>query len=308
MRRRSAVKLATLLALACSVGLAAFAANRPLSHQGLTHHGEARLTNVFHWQGDQWWFGGFSGIELSPDGSAMIALSDRATLVQASLQRQDGEISDIEITAEQRLHSSRGRLLQKKVADSEGLAITADGSLYVSFEGVSRIARHRLEQEETRVLPRAKPFRHLPVNKALEALAIDNRGRLYTLPERAFTSDGQIPVWRWNGNTWQQPFTLSKRGRFLPVGADFGPDGKFYLLERSFSFFGFRSRLRRWTLSAEGVKNEQVLLETRLGTHDNLEGVSIWRSAQGQLMATMISDDNFLSLQRTELVEYALPN
>jgi len=40
----------------------------------------------------------------------------------------------------------------------------------------------------------------------------------------------------------------------------------------------------------------------------NLQGMSIWRDATGQLIATMISGDNFLSLQRTEIVEISLPD
>ena len=65
---------------------------------------------------------------------------------------------------------------------------------------------------------------------------------------------------------------------------------------------------RRWTITADGPMNEESLLETATGTHDNLEGVAIWRDNQGRLRATMVSDDNFFALQRTELVEYALPD
>ncbi len=54
--------------------------------------------------------------------------------------------------------------------------------------------------------------------------------------------------------------------------------------------------------------DETLLLETASGTYDNLEGVSVWRDAGGRLRATMISDDNFKFFQRTEIVEYALPD
>jgi hypothetical protein len=49
-----------------------------------------------------------------------------------------------------------------------------------------------------------------------------------------------------------------------------------------------------------------VLVDTPAGTHDNLEGLSVWRGPRG-LVATMISDDNFRFFQTTEIVEYALP-
>jgi hypothetical protein len=40
--------------------------------------------------------------------------------------------------------------------------------------------------------------------------------------------------------------------------------------------------------------------------HDNLEGLSVWRDDQGVLHATMISDDNFIFVQQTQIVEYRL--
>ena len=60
--------------------------------------------------------------------------------------------------------------------------------------------------------------------------------------------------------------------------------------------------------SGHAQSDEEIVFETGTGTHDNLEGLSVWRDDQGRLRATMISDDNFLALQRTELVEYLLPD
>jgi len=101
---------------------------------------------------------------------------------------------------------------------------------------------------------------------------------------------------------------LPRIGVFRPVAADFGPDGRFYLLERRFHGpGGFSSRLRRFDLGPKGFSSGQVLLQTKAGRHDNLEGLSIWRGPDG-LRATMISDDNFLFMQVTEIVEYRLPD
>ncbi|WP_083100350.1 esterase-like activity of phytase family protein [Pseudophaeobacter leonis] len=289
---------------------AAFAANRPESGPDRSdgaRQARAQLVGSYTWRAKPDWFGGFSGIEVSDDGTKMTVLSDRATLARARIQRDGGVISGIELQSAQRLRSSKGRYLIGRIMDSEGLAMAPDGSLYISFEGVSRVVHHRRDDSRARVLPRPKGFRTLPLNKALEALAIDARGRLYTLPENAPNAKGEIPVWRWDGARWSQPFALPRRGGFLPVGADFGPDGRFYLLERNFVFIGFRSRLRRWDITDQGAQNEVTLLETGTGLHDNLEGVSVWRDHAGDLRATMISDDNFKSLQRTELVEYTLP-
>jgi hypothetical protein len=294
------------------VAAAAIAANRPAVSQSARLADKAQLIGAYTWRAKPDWFGGFSGIEVSDDGTAMTVLSDRATLARARIRRDGGQrnagvISAVELVSAQRLRSSKGRYLLGRIMDSEGLAVAPDGSLYISFEGVSRVVHHRRDDSRAQVLPRPKAFRSLPLNKALEALAIDAQGRLYTLPENAPDPNGEIPVWRWDGTRWSQPFSLPRRRGFLPVGADFGPDGRFYLLERNFVFIGFRSRLRRWDITDQGVQNEVTLLETGTGLHDNLEGVSVWRDHNGDLRATMISDDNFKSLQRTELVEYRLP-
>ncbi len=253
------------------------------------------------------WFGGFSGIELSPDGRRMTVLSDRGTIVTADIRRgSTGLIDGISVRSAVPLRSSRNVRLTGRINDPEGLALAPDGSLFVSFEGVTRVARYRSPAAPAQLLPRPEAFRHFPENRALEPLAIDSRGRLYTLPEDAPDAAGNIPVFRWNGRAWSVPFSIPARDGFLPVGADFGPDGRFYLLERSIGIFGFRARVRRWDIEGGMARNETILAVTRPGRFDNLEGLSVWRDGAGRIRLTMISDDNFFFLQRTELVEYAL--
>jgi hypothetical protein len=49
------------------------------------------------------------------------------------------------------------------------------------------------------------------------------------------------------------------------------------------------------------------VLETKTGDFDNLEGISVWRDATGAIRVTMVSDDNFMFFQQTQLVEFSLP-
>ncbi len=293
MRRRSAIQLIAALLLSGSAWAVEFKA--------ATH------LDSFTWRHKADWFGGFSAIHISNDGRRMLALSDRSVLVKARIERGE-QIEGIQVLGHWPVLSSQGRVLPGYVGDSEGIAIAPDGGIYISFEGIHRVAYYPAPGKKARVLPRPKAFDSLDGNGSFEALAIDNRGWLYALPEKSRTADGDIPVYRWDGNRWSTPFFLPPQGKFRPVAADFGPDGRFYLLERAVSLTGFRSRLRRWQLDAQGPRAEEILFETGKGTHDNLEGLSVWRDDQGLLRATMISDDNFLALQRTELVEYRLPD
>ncbi len=268
----------------------------------------AVLLGTFPWKGKQAWFGGFSALEMAPDGGSMTVLSDRSTIATARVLRDGDQITSVQFTASNKLRSSKNKILSGRAGDSEGLVVTANGDLFISFEGVHRVAKYDTLSGVSKVLPRPKAFRTLAKNGSFESLAMDGQGRLYTMPEANRDINGDIPVYRWDGRRWSTPFSLPATDGFLPVGADFDAQGRLYVLERGTSMLGFRSQLRRWTITNAGLSQPETLLKTGSGVHDNLEGVSIWRDDRNRLRATMVSDDNFLFVQRTELVEYVLPN
>src|SRR5690606_21625142 len=128
---------------------------------------------------------------------------------------------------------------------------------------------------------------------------------LYTLPEGRGWWRRPFPVWRYADGAWARAFELPRQGQYLPVGADFGPDGRLYLLERRMPLpFRFGSRVRRFQIEDGRVAAEEVLLETAPGTHDNLEGLAVWRDDTGAIRLTMVSDDNHSDLQEAQIVEY----
>jgi hypothetical protein len=239
-----------------------------------------------------------------------VAVSDQGRLVTARLTRAaNGQINGVETVAIHRLRQDQGNPLRRPYADSEGIALGPDGSFYVSFEGPALLRHYASPDAPAETLPRAPSFADLPNNSALEALALDADGTLYTLPERPPNAGPTFPVYRFRNGVWDETLTILERNSFAAVSADFGPDGRFYLLERSFlGLPGFASRLRRFTLGPDGFIDEVTLLQSPPGLHDNLEGLSVWRDSRGQLRATMVSDDNFVPLLRTELVEYLLPD
>lgn len=261
---------------------------------------------TYVWSMDDETFGGFSGIEISDDGSRFTALTDRAEIRWGDVERDaDGRMLALKPAGQAHLLDIKGKWLKPGwQGDSEGLAIGPDGALWISFEGLTRIARYDSPDSRAKLLPRPAEFRAMQRNSSLEALAIQPDGTLLTLPERSGELTRPFPVWRWRNGIWDQPFSIPRSGDWLAVGADIGPDGRFYLLERNFKgLLGFRSRVRRFDLSDSGFSHETVLLESGPLQYDNLEGISVWQDAGG-IRLTMISDDNFGMLQRTELVEY----
>ena len=254
-------------------------------------------------------FGGFSGLELSGDGTSFAAITDKGWWTQGTLTRDaEGRITAIDAKPMRFLRGRAEGPLARGRQDAEGLAQAPDGSFYISFEQIPRVLRYATLDGPAQNLPTPREFARLQRNSALEALAIAPDGTLYTLPERSGELTRPFPVWRFRGGTWDQPFALRRDGGFLVVGADIGPDGRFYVLEREFhGITGFASRVRSFALSETGLSDERTELQSSVGQHDNLESISVWRAPDGSIRLTMISDDNFYFFQRTEIVEYRIP-
>lgn len=265
----------------------------------------ASLVGTYVWSEDWDGFGGFSGLEIDADGTGFTAISDRALVVTGRLLRNaSGMVIGVETLTREPILDPEGNDLPLRRGDSEGLAIAPDGTAFISLEGDVRVRVEAHDGLPAAVLPGHPDFDRMWENRALEALAIDDQGVLYTLPEQPFLGEGSFPVYAFRGGAWEEAFRLPARGSFAIAGADVGPDGRLYLLERDLAGLGFRTGLRRVNLDGTG---DEVLLTTATGTHDNLEGLAVWEDAQG-LRATMISDDNFRFFQRTEIVEYRIPD
>lgn len=297
MRTRFVIAIAALAAL-----LALDLGAQPVS--------DARLVSAYRWHGTGEHFGGFSGLEVSEDGKDFIAITDRGYIARGSFNREEGVITGLNTTRLSPLKSPKGIPFGRFRADSEGLATHMTGPIFISFEAKHRVMRFTGVQTKGRALKGHPDFEGLQNNSSLEALAIDRNGTLYTIPERTGVEGSPFPVYRLRAGsqTWDKPFSIPRFAPYLPVGADIGPDGKFYLLERHLSgILGFTNRVRRFDITPEGFKNEVELLRTPVGLHDNLEGLAVWRDSDGSIRLTMVSDDNFKFYQTTEFVEYVVP-
>lgn len=295
MRRGAEIRLSALY-------LAALALIAPPACAGSGTASQALVVGTFRLDEP----GGLSGLEFSADGKQFVALSDSAAIVRGSVIRDDtGAITSLTFdAAPQPLGGSDGQPLSDPYDDAEGLAEGPDGTLYVSFELHNRVERYDRPDAAPTPLPVPREFIGFSANAGLEALAIAPDGALFTLPEGPASGAAQIPVFRFRDGEWGRPFFLRGDGTWRPVGADFGADGRLYLLERDFwALVGFMSRVRRISFDEQRITGEEVLLITTAGQFGNLEGLSVWQDGEGRIHATMVSDNNFLPFLPTEFVD-----
>lgn len=297
MSRRS---FSALVAAFAALGLQGSAAPKP----------PAGFVAAFELKSDDPLFGGLSAIDVSDDGTGLTLLSDQGSYATGTVARNSaGQITGVQLSPFARLKALGDAPLSVGRNDSEGLAIGADGVSYISFEGVARLLRYARLDGSAENLEGHPDFPRLQRNSALEALAIDGDGALYTMPERSGAADRPFPIYRLRGGVWDTALSLPRPDGFMPVSADFGPDGRLYVLLRQFhGLMGFSSKLIRTTVGEDALGPIEVLFESAVGLHDNLEGLSVWRDGAGHLRASMVADDNFLSFLSSGIVEYTLPD
>lgn len=279
---------------------------------------------TYLWQRDEPEFGGFSALAITDHGQRMIAITDRGDAYTADIARAPagpggvGAMADLAQAHHQRLRDPKGKPLRPYLGDAEDMAIAPDGSLYVAFESYARI----LHYPSLAGLPlRPHPWDRFQArfgNLGFEALVVLPAGGVLAIAEVALPGvdeGADPPAFCYDGSAWRRVFGLPDPQGFAVSGADLGPDGRLYVLERKFLWYrGFSSRIRRFPLIATGGGGAcalrpgpgETLLQTPFGALDNMEGISLWQAAGGQAMLTLISDDNFSWFQRTLLAEYAI--
>ena len=186
---RASPVLALIGATAVFLGLGGIA--QPIS--------DAEYLGTYVWSINDPGFGGFSGLELSSDGRDFVAVSDRGNIITGQLRRDGVRIAGVDANRLTALKNTKGGPLGRFEVDGEGLAVRADGRIYVSFEAVHRVSTYRDPTSEASWLPQPREFTAMQNNSSLEALAIDAGGAIYTLPERSGKMTRPFPVYRYRG-------------------------------------------------------------------------------------------------------------
>lgn len=250
------------------------------------------------------WFGGLSGID-TLNGTDFTVISDRGFAVRAKVTRDGDMLQSIETITISNLDDLAARNNTGFLVDSEGLVLMPDGSILVSFEQRHRVVRYEPPRTVEFDIDFIPDTEEIAENGGFEALAIHPDGRLFAIPEGSFLSrQTSFPVYVRGHDGWQISGNIPASNGFLPVGADFDDLGRLYVLERSITFLGLQSRVRRFDVS-EMPFAEETLFVSPTGAYGNLEGIAVWRN-DTRLFMTMVSDNNFQSAQKQHIVEYLL--
>lgn len=265
-------------------------------------------------------FGGLSALRMNPDGTQLLALSDKGSWLRGRIVYRDGTpiaITDAEMAP---VLGSDGRPITARRGwyDTESLADDGSGTLYVGLERVNEILRFDFARDGLRARGQPVPVppgvKALPFNRGLECLAAPPKGSplagaLIAISERGLDAAGNIIGFLIGPGAGT--FAVKRSDEFDISDCTILPPGDLLLLERRFSWArGVAMRIRRVPLAE--IKPGALLDGTELTFGDmghqidNMEGVAVHRAASGDLVLTLISDDNFSPLQRTLLLQFTL--
>lgn len=343
LTRRSAIALAAA-ALTAPAARAQTAAAAPAKFAGAPHDIEITATPIERFgrltpattfgrltfrggltlSSDDKHFGGLSGIAIEPDGKRFLAITDEGHWVGGVLTYKGTAPAGITSARMGEITATSGRALsRKRDADCESITLAegnlTNGQALLAFERNHRIGRFPIVNGALqapagylRMPPEAKRFSS---NKGFESVAVISagplKGSVMAFAERYLTR-GNHTGWVWQQGE-PRPIYLTDVDGFDVTDLAALSDGGMLVLERRFRWTeGVQMRLRR--IKADALKpgsivDPEVLLAADMTNEiDNMEGLAVHTSPQGEVVLTIVSDDNFSHLlQRTILLQFTLP-
>lgn len=264
-------------------------------------------------------FGGLSAGVIDPDGLGFLAASDHAHWLKGRFVEKDGQLAGVEQMVIAPMRAANGRRMKDtRWFDTEGMARRGN-EVFISCERTHDLFRFDLSKGlaargEMIEVPAA--FKTLDFNRGIEALGIlparsFRPGALIAIAERAPWPNGKGDIPGWILGPGGGSFSVKRLGDFDITDLNFLPGGDMLILERRFvPFLGLWFRIRRVPLAQVkpgAVLDGEVLIEADLAYQiDNMEALMIHQDAQGRVILTLLSDDNFSLLQRTLVLRFAL--
>ncbi|EAQ37553.1 hypothetical protein NB311A_04559 [Nitrobacter sp. Nb-311A] len=265
-------------------------------------------------------FGGLSSFLLDSKGRQFISASDKgAWFTGRIVYGTSGEMAGLaDVEAAPMLGDDGRPIAERGWFDTESIA--RDGSLvYVGIERVNRIMRFDFANGDTRArgeeIDAPAAIRRLPFNRGIEAMVFVPRdrplgGTLIAISERGLDMERNIIAFLIGGPSPGR-FAIRRTDNFDISDACLLPSGDLLILERKFSLTGgIGVRIRRIEINAimpDALVDGPSIFEADLGQEiDNFEGLSAFVNDNGEIVLTLVSDDNFSLFQRTLLMQFAL--
>lgn len=274
---------------------------------------------------DVGYFGGWSGLALDADGKGFVAVSDRGVWLTGKIAyQQNGAPRAIEDARIGPLLSLDGKPFRRdRDRDAEAVAIergtARSGAMIVSYEQNSRLVRYDMARDgmstARSVLDLPRSAAGMRRNNGLEAMTVMKGGPFKGAPvavsERYFDKHRNHTGWIWSAKG-PQSFHIANIGDFDVTDIASLDDGTLFVLERRFRWLeGVKMRIRQIAagdLVPGKTADADTLMEANLEYQiDNMEALAATRNATGDIVLTVMSDDNFNRvLQRTLLLQFAL--
>ena len=264
-------------------------------------------------------FGGLSSIHLDRQGIRLLGVTDKGSWLRGRIVYRAGRPAGIVDAEMAPILGPDGRpLAAHGWYDAESLT-ESDGKFYIGIERVEKIVRFDIGRDglAARGEPIAVPadFKTFTRNKGLECLAAPPKGSphagaLIAITELSLDASGNIRAYVIEGGRVTR-FAVKRSGEFDVTDCAILPPADLLLLERRYSLFsslGMRIRqIPLGAISAGAVVDGPPLIEADLAHQiDNMEGIAVHRNARGETIITLVSDDNFSSIQRSLLLQFAL--
>ncbi|HKA76511.1 MAG TPA: esterase-like activity of phytase family protein [Pseudolabrys sp.] len=264
-------------------------------------------------------FGGISAIRVEPDGEHFLSITDNGSWLRGRIVYQDGKLAGITDAEMAPILGADGKpLAAHGWYDVESLT-ERDGMLYIGIERVEQIVRfdYRRDGLRARGEPIAVPpdFKTFAFNKSLECLAAPPQGsplanELIAITERSLDSAGNLRSFVL-GSDGVTRFSVKRTDDFDVSDCTVLPPADLLVLERRYSpARGVAMRIRRVPLDqikAGALVDGRSMIEADLGYQiDNMEGIGVHRTARGETILTLVSDDNFSIIQRNLLLQFAI--
>ena len=261
-------------------------------------------------------FGSISALQVQPDGQHFIALSDRAIWIRGRILYKDDRPVGIADATLAPMLDSKGK--RAPGWDTESIAEDGD-TVYVGLERIHSIMRFDFGKDGVRAsgipVPVPPEIKDLPSNQSLESLVFIPakfrlKNTLIAISERGLTEDGNIKAFLVGGST-PGMFSVKRTEGYDISDAALLPTGDLLILERQYSLergVAMRIRqIRQDDIKPGAVVDGTVIMEAD-GNHeiDNMEALSVHTSGSGEIILTLLSDNNFSSLQRTVFLQFAL--